>query len=49
MKSYPGLLASGCFIQTQYHVTYIPIHNMGLSATVLAENKRIALKKEVPQ
>ena len=25
---------------------YIPLHNMGLSATVLAENNRITLSKE---
>ena len=45
MKSYPGLPVSGCFIQTQYHVTYIPKHSVGLSTTVLADNSKITLSK----
>ena len=42
---YPELFASGCFIQTQYHVMIIPIHDVALSTTVLVGNNRITLMK----
>ena len=45
LKSYPGLPALGCFIQTWYHVMFIPVHDTCLSAIVLAGNNRIALLK----
>ena len=42
MMSYPGLPA----LNRQYHMMYIPLHNMRLSTTVLAENDRTTLSKE---
>ena len=45
MKSYPGLPALGCFIQTWYHVMFIPVDDLPLSTIVLAGNDRIALLK----
>ena len=45
LTSYPGLPALGCFIQTWYHMMFIPVHDMRLSAIVLAGNNRIALLK----
>ena len=33
------------FIQTWYHVMFIPVHDLPLSAIVLAGNNRIALLK----
>ena len=42
MMSYPGLPA----LNRQYHVMYIPLHNMSLRKAVLAENDRTTLSKE---
>ena len=33
-------------LNRQYHMMYIPLHNMSLSTTVLAENDRATLSKE---
>ena len=45
MMSYPGLFASGYFIQTHYHVRIIPIHDVAQSTTMLVGNNRIILMK----
>ena len=43
LKSYPGLPALDCFIQTWYHVMFIPVDDSSLSVIVPAGNNRIAL------
>ena len=45
MESYPGLLASGCFIQTLYHMMFIPIHGYDSKHNFASRNNRITLSK----
>ena len=40
LTSYPGLPALGCFIQTWYHMMYIPVDNLPPSTTACATRKQ---------